>query len=576
MGIIHTLSQDTIAKIAAGEVVERPAFAVKELIENAVDAGATSLRIDIEKSGLQKISVIDNGEGMSKEDLLLSFQPHTTSKLSSSDELNTIRTLGFRGEALASIAAISHLVIESRNQKEPIGFQIEIENGEPVHSQSVGMAEGTRVVAENIFESIPARRKFLKSPTTEFRHILEVVTRAALSFPRIAFSLSHNKKLIFSLPENQSIEERLKTLFGTSIFENLIPLSYQVAHISLTGFITKPHITAYHQSKHYLFVNKRAVKNTFLSQTAKDAYGTLLDPHAFPIVILFITLPSEMVDVNIHPRKEQIAFFNTQTIADAIKGAVSESLRKHSLTFHDLRWKGTSVRTKEEMVRETSGRKGLSSSYAAHILKDEIFPWEQDEFVEIKKSSDVIQINNTYLIIQTANGYLLIDQHAAHERILYEQFSHTFQKQKDATVSHELTEAKILPLSFTEAEILRSNLSLFARLGFQIEEFGTTTFKIDAVPQLFKDRDIGALIREIIEDLMEDVSPKKVDNNSHRMLAYLACRSAIKAGIPLTKDKARQLVKDLFLCDNPYTCPHGRPTHVEITLKELDKLFRRK
>ncbi|QQG44384.1 MAG: DNA mismatch repair endonuclease MutL [Candidatus Roizmanbacteria bacterium] len=551
---IHQLSPDIIAKIAAGEVIERPAFAVKELIDNAVDSGASFIKINIDKAGLERITVTDNGGGMSKDDIAECFKPHTTSKIKVLDDLNHIFTLGFRGEALSSIAAISDLIIKSRTTKDTQGNLVELQRGKLKDILPIGIPSGTTIMVDNLFYSVPARKKFLKSDQTEFRHILDIVIGSVLAYPKIRFSLTHNNKLIFDLPP-QDILKRIKTLLGDSTFNYLLPLNYKDSYVRISGFISTPQITTQTQSKNFIFINQRKVTDKLISLAVKESYGNLIEPNVYPVFILFLSLPYEIVDVNVHPRKEQVSFVDARLVFDAVNKAVSQTLAKNNLTFRNL-------------IHSNSA---MTKSFAGVLLKNAVLP--KEDIGQIIKSSDIIQVHNTYLITQTRHGILVIDQHAAHERILYEEFCQAFQKHKKE-IFH-LPTSIILDLSLSEGELLEENIDVLKDLGFEIEKFKENLFKVYAIPLLFKDRDCQKLVMEILDDIMQNKDPKKVDEQSNRMIEYLACRAAIKAGDKLTKQECKDLLEKLEKTKSNYTCPHGRPVKIEMTVYELSKYFKR-
>lgn len=569
MSRIKKLSPLLISKIAAGEVIERPAYAVKELVENAIDAEANNIRIDIEKAGLQKISVQDNGIGMTQEDLELAVLPHTTSKLYSAEALHSITSKGFRGEALASIAAMSDLTLQSRTKDTEGGTHIEVSQGNVLKIKPIGMPVGTTVIVENLFDPVPARKKFLRAPQTEFRHILDSIVTIALAHPEIRFFVTHNKKTILDIPRHKTLQERVHMLLGDTLFQHFIPVSFEESYITMAGFISKPqiHSTA---GKQYFFVNNRRISDQKIAQTIKETYGTLLDPHTQPIVVLFFDIPHEMVDVNVHPRKEQVHFYHQQIVLQAIAQMISETLQQKNLTFQDKRWKKGSNSFDDFLLRD-----GSTKTYAGSLLRDEV----KTQLVEDKKPIDVhhelAQFHNLYLVTQTDKGIMLVDQHAAHERVLYEEFTAAFAGKKTQRTQHVLHKAVLLNLSAVDAEIMRNNLHELQQLGFEIEEFTSNTFKINAVPELFQDRNITELLLEMIEDLSQEKSVKTIDIRSHRMLTYLACRSAIKSGDTLSDEERKNLLTKLSACKNSFTCPHGRPTHIEISLQELAKMFKR-
>lgn len=557
---IHQLPQHLISKIAAGEVIERPAYAVKELLENAIDAGSDTIKLELEESGLRKIVVTDNGEGMTREDVLECFKPHTTSKISDDHDLVGIKSLGFRGEALASIVAISNMTIASRTKNDHAGMQVRVHGGIVEDISPIGIPIGTRITVENLFYTVPARKKFLKTVRTELRHITELIMQLALAYPHIKISYIHNGKPIFDFPKHTNATSRMQFLLGYHIFQNLVPLSLSDSYITITGFVSKPHIASTSQQKQYLFVNKRKVSDKRIASTVKQAYGTLLDSSYFPIFVLFISLPHEAVDVNIHPRKDQVAFVDTQAVLSGVHAAIQQAFTDRNLIMQP-----------QELITKPKDTK----SYAGTYLKDTVIPWSATEPTKLYKSKEVIQIHTLYILIQTKRGVLVVDQHAAHERILYEQFLQTFSDQKKAQQIYTLPKAVSVELSVGETELIAEYKDQIQQLGFELEEFWTHTIKICAIPQLLKDRNPKELLQEILDDLSLEHTPTAVDVRSHKMLAYLACRSAIKAGQSLSQKSCKNLLEQLDKTPNKFTCPHGRPTHIEIPLQNLHKLFKR-
>jgi DNA mismatch repair protein MutL len=552
--VIKHLSPNVITKIAAGEVIERPASVVKELIENSLDAKSTYITIDIEDAGLKKIAVIDNGIGMSKEDLILSIEPHTTSKISNEDDLLNIKTLGFRGEALASIAAVSDCLLKSRPKDSSVGTQIFLQQGKTMTVNAIGIPSGTSVIIRHLFSNIPARKKFLKREVTEFHHIVNCVTRLALVNPGVGFKLLHNKKLILEYPSTEKIEDRLGIILGDVLFAGLLPLKYQDNYVNIEGFVGKPQLATKSGKWQYLYVNNRSIENSLVTNAVKEAYSNLLEATATPPYILRITLPPDAVDVNVHPRKEEVKFMMAKVIYESIKSAVATTLKKYDITY-----------------QQTFSFKGASSA-TARVLKDKVIPWSP--LHQIKKNEEVIQIHNLYLVVQTEKGVLILDQHAAHERILYEQFLKEFKETQNQVLKKQLSKPITIELSLADAVLLESNLNDFIKLGFDIEGFGQQTFKITAVPTIYTDRNIALLISEVLEDLASEKS-FTADDKSLSTIAFLACRSAIKAGDYLSPQERRDLINKLFTTETQYTCPHGRPVQVEIPLGELGKMFKR-
>ncbi len=559
---IKKLSPHIVSQISAGEVIERPAYAVKELIENAIDAKADSISVSIEESGLKNITVSDNGNGMTKEDLLLSFKPHTTSKLLKEEDLHAISSLGFRGEALSSIAAIADITIQSkykhslllRSKKELSGYKVEIRKGVIVYESPIGMPSGTLISVSNIFANVPARKKFLKSAKTEFRHIIDIVSNFALAYPSIEFSLRHNDKEYFQFTKNHTLDRRIQSLLGDSLFVNLLPLSFEESYTKISGFIARPQYSIKGTSKIFIFVNGRRVYDSLVALGVKDAYKNLLEYGAYPIALLYIQLPFEMVDVNIHPRKEQVNFLDKESLYSIVSAAISETLKDKNLTFLNVSWKD-----------------GGTKTHLGRLLKYELM----QEVDQVKKESDIMQLHSIYLVIETKKGVMIIDQHAAHEAILFRRLKKLYEKHVNKKEQYELQKPLLLDLSLSDKEILLENLTLFENLGFEIEEFGGS-LRINKVPIIFKDRNLEDFIIEILEDIREGLPIKDIDKRTYRMISYLACRTAIKGGEVLTKEKMRDLINELQKEDMVYTCPHGRPVKVELTLSYLDRMFKRK
>lgn len=550
---IHKLSSLLISKIAAGEVIERPSFAVKELVENAIDAKATEIKVYIEESGLRKIQVIDNGEGMSEVDIKESWKTHTTSKLTDESELHAIKSFGFRGEALASLAAVSTLTVKSRTEKQQVGFEVIVENGKLVSSSPVGMAPGTVVIAEHLFANIPARKKFLKSSQTELRHIIDVMQHFAVAHPQIRFCLTHGKRVLFDYPPTKDVSERIEQLVGSDMFSFFIPVKKSESYVTLTGFIAKPQVNATTQSKQYLFVNSRKVTDKLIAQAVKESFGTMLEATTYPLFVLSLSMPFEMVDVNVHPRKEQVSFVNNQFIFQTVKQCISEILEENNLTFQNLSWKRTGV--------------GMTHSFAGKLLKEKVL---DKESMVVDEGSNLFQMNKLYIVISTKNGLLLVDQHAAHERVLFEKLTTEFNNEKNKHFSFALPKPTDLRLTQSETVLLEEYKTVLEEVGFAF-----APQKVTHLPALFQDRDPGKLIKDILQNLAEETGLQTIDKVSEEMLAFLACRAAVKAGDTLTQEQMKKILAELEVTPNNFTCPHGRPTRVLMSMDELDSMFGR-
>lgn len=838
MGKIKILSEELVNKIAAGEVVESPASVVKELLDNAFDAKSSIVTVEIEEGGIKKILIADNGMGMTKEDAELAFKPHATSKISNESDLLNIKMYGFRGEALSSIAAVSKITLKTRVSGADTGTEVKIEGGQLISISDIGCPAGTSILVEDLFYNVPARKEFLKTPQTEYKDILEIVNAHALANPLIGISLTHNAKNIYTFPKEDKLEDRVRGILGADFIEKLAPLFFEHPHLEIFGYVAKPEIASERKKNQYLFVNKRAINNRAINFAIKDAYGTLIPNNTYPPFIIFIDVPANIVDVNVHPRKEEVKFTNEQFIFTSVKSAVKKSLDRVNLTpgsqdkkpgfgdspfgggfgagsggfggtggfggaggfggsrgyggaggfgttgqrktgtfggsggsvnspfgkpnaFDNTYKFGTSTSSEIKDSSKLDGQSGnqnqpdtskednktidLSQNDFSQnddekkdntnlfkspfdsdnkdddnkddITKDEKEKNEQnqgddskDKFSDVvKDSSDLTDDNNTtdntkadstqqdkkedenkdnqqdttnspsandtddtnktdtksndqyqdnknstntnnqfgmnnqlgygsnsfgnqynnrpnqnfgnrgfgnspynnpdpfwddpmdyeqdgfgnnfgqnqvsnskimivhnlYIVTESEDGIIIYDQHAVHERIVYEELLNSSKEEKQAGINQPMLTPVIVNLSIHENEIVSEYLDELQKLGFIIEEFGRNTYKINQVPSVMVNRDVKALFHEIIEDLSSDEKPKETDSKSNRMLKFLACRTAYKAGDVIPLEEAQALIEKLSQMDNEYTCPHGRPVKVELNLKELSKMFKR-
>ncbi len=558
MPIIKPLSERVIAAIAAGEIAERPSVIVKELVENALDAGATEVTLTLNNSGLDRIIITDNGRGMDGEDLALAIQRHTTSKITSVDDLEKVSTLGFRGEALASIGSVATLTIQSKTPTAQSGWQIVVDNGQVAEVEPMGMRDGTTVIVEHLFASIPARRKFLKQPATELRHILDVITALSLAHPAIGFEVINNQKNLLQLASDQTLIERVKSLMGENFSEFLLPITFQETYFEISGFLGNPQLARRTNQHQFLFVNQRFVTHPPLNRLVKNAYGSLIEPKAEPVFFMFLKLPQPLVDINVHPRKEAIKFVDENQLFGVIKTAVSETLGTHDLTYEYGQSSGSLLRDRR------------ASPTTSNLLKRAVTTWQLGQ----SPSDEVVQIHNTYLLTQTSEGMVIVDQHAAHERILYEQFLAEFQNQQSQHQSVDIKPITI-ELSLVEAHLLTEHLETLRSIGFGIDEFGGTTFKVSALPQLLADRQPQKLITELLDEIHLGRELSELDSLSQRTLAFLACRHAVKAGDVLSPDQRKELLIKLSQTSSNFTCPHGRPVSVTFKLADFEKIFKR-
>ncbi|HYD35721.1 MAG TPA: DNA mismatch repair endonuclease MutL [Vitreimonas sp.] len=569
MSRIKPLPAAVIAAIAAGEVVERPAVIVKELIENALDAGATRIMIELENGGVDKILVNDNGEGMSADDLELAIQRHTTSKIATVQDLEKIMTLGFRGEALASIAGVSQLEIISRPVTNEVGSQLRVEHGRVSPISQVGAPIGTTVIVSDLFGQLPARRKFLKKPQTELRVILETVMALAIQYYQVEIQMSNNRKNVFSAPAHQDQAERITALFGTSLSTHLVPVEFNHEYLFVTGWVGKPQLGRKTTDSQYLFVNQRWVTHPKLAKTVKESFGSLLEPKMQPVFIFNVELPPGLVDINLHPRKELVKFWDDEQVLTLIDRSLRSFLSDHSLTYEigsgaDPRADLTNFRYDFSPVSKKASLDNKND------LKNLVTTWQLGD-----QGTEVLQVLRTYLITETVQGMIMVDQHAAHERILYNQFLAAY----EAEFSYQpqtLLSPQVITLTAAEYALFEEHLATFSKLGFEMEPYGYHTLLISQVPRFFQDRDLTTLIHEVIDELKLGQPVAGVDSVAQRTLAYLACRSAVKAGDVLTPDQRRELLIKLANTEHRFTCPHGRPTTIIMSQQELEKLFKRR
>lgn len=549
---IKKLSESVIAKIAAGEVIERPAYAIKELIENSIDAKSSRIIVDVTDYGLREIKVVDDGFGISKDDLSIAIQPHTTSKISDLRDLTKIKSMGFRGEALSSITSVSNFELKSK-QRGKKGYTISNNSNKPY---PVGIPLGTQVSIKNIFVQTPARKKFLSSKQTEYRHILAQFQSFALAHPMINFEFHHNGKKVYKT-KSESIQNRIKNIFGEEIAANLFLLSHQDSYISIDGFISHPQTSFKSKNKLHIYVNGRRVHNTSLINAVKEGYKHLLTHYSYPFVCLFIKIPEDLIDVNVHPRKEIVKFINEENLYDLLRNSVYSSLEKSNLTFNNL-----------------SFSHKLTKTELASVLRDEVMQTPEGKIGKVKRSADIIQLHNLYLITETSKGILILDQHAVHEAILYYKFKQAYKKRKSAKLKANLKKPLLIQLSESQKSIIEEHKHYLDKIGFEIEIFGKDKFKLSSVPAIATDLDPRVNFLETLEDI-ENNNLSDIEDHINIMLSYLSCRSAIKSGDKLTKKQMRDLIKYLDKIDLSYTCPHGRPVKIEMSIKYLDSLFKR-
>lgn len=628
MGEIKQLPQNVANQISAGEVVERPASIVKELIENSIDADAENIEIRIEDGGRKLIKVKDDGCGILAEDIEAAFSRYATSKIKDIDDLYSLYSLGFRGEALASISSVAEVEMISRHKSEDAGIKIKIKGGDILNKKPAGATVGTEVAVKDLFYNTPARYKYLKTTTTEFSHISRIVSTEAAASSDISFKLFHNGRQILSTPGNGKLKDSIYAIFGEEIADNLLPIDIEDRYIKLSGYITRPELTRSSRSHELFFVNKRPIYNNITAKAVENAYKKLIDPGRKPIVFLFIKVNPILVDVNVHPTKRQVKFSRNQIIYDVISKGVRKTLKeadpttrikleknseekseqsnKNSLNnlnnFNDNKVSKNNISADKKEQENINGSQN-ENLFKNNFNKNQNKNSKRNQFEEkninvedalnagvsedfndkylIKGSSAsenhfkfLGQIFNSYLVIETNEGLKIVDQHNAHERILFEKLKKEFNEKNNASQSL-LIPVKI-ELSPEEREIVRQYKDVFNEFGIEFSDFGGNTILIQEVPVLLKNKSTRNIIEELIAELSEagkGLTPAEVQEN---MIEYLACRTAVKAGKPLNRRESIELIKDLYNTENPYRCPHSRPVMINISRDEIEKGIGRK
>lgn len=593
---INILDSETINKIAAGEVVQRPKGVVKELIENSIDANATAITIEIKDGGLKLIRVTDDGCGISSEDVALAFKRHCTSKLIKIEDLDSIKSLGFRGEALSSISAVSKVEFITKRKNDILGTRVELENGDIISREDVGVGNGTTIIVKNLFYNTPARKKFMKSYSTEASHITDIVEKIALSHPNISFKLYINSKLKISTNGNSKLEDVIYSIYGRDIAKNLIKINYSFYNMNISGYVASPIVSKGNRSFENYFINGRYVKNIGINYAIEAGYFTRLMTGQFPFTCILIEIAPDMIDVNIHPAKEDIKFNNEQeifwAITDAIKGALTKEDIIPNIEFRDNETVDKTIRINEredvlfmkpqEIVNkisdfaepfETKARSFEREVTVENYKKEDninIFDITPNE--SIKKIRIIGQAFKTYWIVEIDDVLYIMDQHAAHEKVLFEKFRKEFEE-RNFTIQQLAIPIQI-NLNSLEFETIIHKLDLLRRYGFDVEEDMRNTLIVRGVPYNFYKLDIEAIIKELINGILEN---KNIETNEkiHIKIATLACKAAIKGNNTIDDEDIKILIQDMLQLENPYQCPHGRPTVIRMSKKEIDTKFAR-
>ncbi len=628
MSKIRILSEQLTNKIAAGEVVERPASMVKELVENSIDAGATEIIVVVRNGGKTLCEVVDNGEGMTKDDLLLAFERYATSKIHSANDLGAIKSLGFRGEALASISSVARVSAISTPQDSSVGHRLNIEGGNFKSIAPYTPKEGTTISIKNLFFNMPGRRKFLKSKNVEFRHIITVVKKFSMIYPQIKFVLIHNDREVLNL-RKENLKSRIGSLFSKDYIKNLIPFNYERGSITAHGFIGNLNLVRASRGEQFFYVNDRFITDRYMNHAIISGFSSLISRGEYPFYSIHLSMPPNMVDVNVHPRKMEVKFSDQNKIYRFLKESTQDALQQIKNNIPDLpnfspehyytsespgqsskqppstpQSQFSASQPSEKSAPEhfsnsttdiprpkpnatrmpsPSGEQGQLNLEYNKKTKEKLWQERANRFSSrnpVQEQTDkesfspqvkVYQIHNKYLISQVKSGMVIIDQHVAHERILYEEALNSMQRQH--WQAQQLLFPQTVELSVDDFSLLLEILPYLEKLGFRLKEFGKNTIAVEAVPAGMKWGDEGKVIKNIL-DHYRDYGEKDTNIQSNVAAAY-SCKAAIKAGDKLTEEEMQNLVDRLFATQDPYFCPHGRPIIVNMTLKEIDKRFER-
>lgn len=591
---IHVLPGHVVAQIAAGEVVERPSSAVKELVENSIDAGATDVRVAVEGDGRRRILVSDNGSGIPQSEVELAFTRHATSKLETAADLETVQTLGFRGEALATIAAVSLTTLTTRHGGDVVGTTVRVEGGTVQQRRAVAATPGTTLVIENLFFNTPARLKFLKSENTEKRLIAAVVTRYAMAYPQVRFVLEQDGRETFRSPGNGDLRSVMVSALGLDQAAEMLPVADMHHGISVQGFTSSPALHRGDRSRITLFVNGRHIQDSSLSFAVVQAYHTLLMTGRYPLAVLMITLPPEEVDVNVHPTKAEVRFRDGDHVFSAVQRAVRSAVVEAAVPpgFSTMapaarpsmfeRAASQATQPGLGLTLESPGQPARRQSEApeASILNPhpELEPELPDGPDGPRRPRTlpllrvVGQIGASYIVAEGPAGMYLIDQHAAHERILYEQFMEAQAAQ--APAAQYTLDAEAIALAVDDAQLLEGSLPLLEPLGFDIEVFGPNTFRVRALPAILARQEPAAVLTEILSDLHSARAPGQ-EGIEQRLIVRVCKQAAVKAGQILSIEQMQGLIRQLERCESPLTCPHGRPTLIHMSSDTLAREFGR-
>ncbi|GFN37137.1 DNA mismatch repair endonuclease MutL [Tepidimicrobium xylanilyticum] len=610
MSKIKILDRSTIQKIAAGEIIERPSSVVKELIENSLDANAASITLEIRNGGKDYIRITDDGHGFNEDDLKIAFKRHTTSKLNNIDDIYKIISFGFRGEALASISSVSRVEVLTKTENALHGIRGYVENEEILEMMPIGCPKGTTMIVKDLFYNIPVRKSFLKSNTIEANYISDIICRLALGNEGISFKYIKDNKVIFNISKDNDLLTNIYILLGREFADNMVAISFESSNISVRGYVSKNTFYRSNRNHQYLYVNNRYVKNYDITKLIEEKYKSIIPINKFPVYVVFIDINPSLIDVNIHPTKQEIKFLNFQQVANALDKAIDQTFNRilsiPEISIGKDKSKETDelpllfekafvennnlpVRGKKYEIEDSQDwfLKDFSDSIQDNTIKDhndtelninkinnQLNKIDKNPIFDSLKNSRIIGVLfSTFILLENAQleKAFLIDQHAAHERILYEQYKREYESEN--VIIQPLLAPEIIELNNLDFEIVINNIELFNKLGFMVEEFSNNSVIIRGVPMLFGKPQIRSLFMDLADTITENIR-SSYEVKSEKIMK-IACTKAIKSGDNISDIEIQSLIDQLSKAKNPYTCPHGRPTIIEISKKDIEKEFSR-
>lgn len=568
MGNIVLLDDLTINKIAAGEVIERPANVVKELAENAIDAGANKICIEIKNGGKTFIRVTDNGKGILEEDMPLAFERHATSKIRKIEDLEKVYSMGFRGEAVASISSVSKFTMITKTKDDILGHKMVVQGEHILEREDVGAPQGTTIIVEELFYNTPVRFKFLKQDAAEFRYIKELVQNMALANLNVAFELINDSKTVFRSVGNNSIKDLIYILYGKDLKDNVIDVNYNSGNIEITGVIGNTFIARDKRKDQIFFLNGRNIKNTILTNSTDQAFKGSIGIGKYGFAILNIKMPADYYDVNVHPTKRDVRFKNEDEVYKAVYHAIkSTMLNKEFLGDNQIE-----INSEKEKYVSNELSFVTNNLASNEILKNENETVEEAITRENKRKVEYKYLGillRTYIIVEIKDELYLIDQHAAHERILYEQIKENYKKNIQNNTQMMLV-PQVVNLSHKELQFVNENLEMFKNIGFELEPFGNNSIKVNGIPDLEYKANKNDLFLDILDEMISN-ERTQVKDVEERFIATVACKAAVKAHMDLDREEVDYLITTLLSLKNPYTCPHGRPTTIKVSKEEIMK-----